>query len=1128
MTEESPSGLTGFVVTHVVAVTMTFLAVLVFGFVGYLRLPIELMPDISYPTITVRTAWDGAAPQELENRVSQPIEEALATLDGLVTLQSRSRAGSSDVVLGFDWGTDMAAASQSIRENLQTTRLPDGADRPLILRYDPSLEPFMRLALSSDAEGADPRTLARLRAVAELEVKRELEAMSGIAAVRVRGGFEREVGIRVREDWMVARQLTLDDVQRTLAAENINIAGGSVYEGDSELLVRTLNEYASVDELHDLTIRRNDGVVVPLTDVAVIEDGHKEREVLSRLEGRESVELEIFKEAGANIVEVADRVRVVLDGNGAPPEMGGTKGLKDGLPEGMTLVVLDDQAGFIADAVGNLRSTALVGGLFAVLVLFLFLRDWRATGIIGLAIPVSVVIGFAPLYLWGVSLNLMSLGGLALGVGMLVDNAVVVLESIQRYREDGLSRKAAAAKGTADVGAAVIASTLTTVAVFAPIAFVEGVAGELFGDLALAVVSSLLASLAVALLLVPTLAGIDADVGRTEGLASLVAPGEGGLLRRAARSVVEGPRAQLRESFAWMRERLVRWAALPYVLFRFVALVLARALLVTTVLVTAVGARVASRVVGLVVWLPARVASVAAGAFGWVFDRVARLYGAFLDAALQHGTVLALGAVALFVLSLLLVPLLGTELIPEVHQGRFAIDLALPVGTPLSRTERVSAEAEAIALAHPEVRTTYATVGTDRRADARAEEGENTARIRVELEPGGNTARKEARVMEVLRGELRGLGELKMSRPSLFSVSTPVEVVLFGQDLDQLREVGDRVAARLGELPGLADVRSSLLDGHPEIRIAYDRQRLHRLGLDPASVAKAVRDKVQGVVPTAIRQGAERIDLRVQLVESHRDTLDDLRRLNINPALKPVIPLEAAASLVEAVGPSEIRRYDQQRAVVVSANLAGFDLGSVGSDIDAALQGLELPPEITWTVAGQSSEMRQSLSSLQFALALAVFLVYVIMASTFENLGHPFVILFSIPLALVGVVPGLLLTGQAVSVVVFIGLIVLAGVVVNNAIVLVDTINRRRDEGTPALEAVKVAGRLRLRPILITTATTVLGLLPLALGIGAGAEIQQPLAITIIAGLSSSTVLTLVVVPVVYTLFAGVLSRDAG
>ncbi|MEZ4321546.1 MAG: efflux RND transporter permease subunit [Myxococcota bacterium] len=1129
--KDSPAGAFGFVVTHPVAMTMVFLAALVFGFVSYLRLPIELMPDISYPTITVRTTWDGAAPQELENRVSRPVEEALATLDGLVSLQSRSRAGSSDVVLGFDWGTDMAASSQSIRENLQTTFFPEGAERPLILRYDPSLEPFLRLALSApEAEVGDPKVLARLRSVADLELKRELEAMQGVAAVRVRGGFEREVRIEVREDWLVARGLTLAAVQQALASENINIAGGSVLEGDKEFLVRTLNEYTTVEELSELRIRRSDGTVVPLTDVAVIDDGHKERQVLSRLDGGEAVELEVFKEADANIVDLASTVRASLFGDGTPEEYGGTPGLANTLPEGMQLVVLDDQAQFIADAVSNLRNTALIGGFFAVGVLFLFLRDWRSTAIIGLAIPVSVIVGFAPLYLWNVSLNLMSLGGLALGVGMLVDNAVVVLESIQRYREEGASRLEASALGTSDVAAAVVASTLTTVAVFLPISFVEGVAGELFGDLSLAVVSSLLASLAVALLLVPTLAALEIDLPNAARLEELVTePGEGGRLRRLAWSIGSGALAQLRESLAWMREGGAlgawRWLGLPYVLFRALAVMLGRAFVVVGVLVSAALLRMFAFGFWLVAWIPRRLAEAASTAFVAGFGVVQSVYTGFLRSALRNGVALVAGALVAFVLSVIAIPLLGTELIPEVHQGRFTVDLALPIGTPLARTTRAAADAELLVMAHPEVRTAYSVVGSDQRADAAADEGENTARLRVELKPGGNLAQRESRVMDDLRDELAGLAEVKLSRPSLFSTRTPVEVVLFGSELDTLKEVGDQVAAELSAIPGLADVRSSLLDGHPEIRVRYDRTRLHRLGLDPATVAGQVRDKVQGVVATEIRQGAERIDLRVQLVEANRDTLDDLRRINVNPELRPIIPLEAVATFEEAVGPSEIRRVDQQRAVVVSANLSGFDLGTVGVEIADRLEAMSLPVGITWVVAGQSQEMQGSLQSLEFALVLAIFLVYVIMASTFENLAHPFVILFSVPLALIGTVPALLIMGQSISVVVFIGLIVLAGVVVNNAIVLVDTINRRRADGLAPDAAVREAGRLRLRPILITTATTVLGLLPLSLGLGAGSEIQQPLAVTVIGGLTSSTLLTLVVIPVVYSLVAVVLQR---
>jgi len=1121
------------VVTHPVAVTMVFLAALVFGWVGYQRLPIELMPDISYPTITVRTAYDGAAPQEIEAQVSRPIEEQLATLDGLVSLESRSRAGTSDVILGFDWGSDMSEASQTIRENLQTSwLLPEDASRPLILRYDPSLDPFLRVALAVDPDATDEdgepldvpegeKALFMLRDVAENEVKRKLESLPGVAAVRVQGGLEREIRVQLREDWLAARQVTLQQVEQALVAENINLSGGSIVEGDVEYLIRTLNQFGGVQDLAEVRIRRADGVRIPLPDVALLSEDHREREVLTRLDGEEAVLVEVFKEADANIVDVARRVKLALNGSGVPEEYGGEAGLADELPAGLRLQVLDDQAAFIELAIGNLLQTAFVGGIFAVMVLFLFLRDFRATAIIGVAIPVSVVVGFAPLYLLDVSLNLMSLGGLALGVGMLVDNAVVVLESIQRYRDEGHESRAAAVLGVGDVAAAVAASTATTVAVFLPIAFVEGVAGELFGDLSLAVVSSLMASLLVALFAVPMLAALSVRVpdGAPGGMAGLLAREEGESLKgwawRLWAVVSEEPRAQWHPS--WGAVAGWRWIYVPYLAARFVGHVGTRLGMVSFVVGSGLAMRSGLWVAGFAV-RPAKAGALfAAERFQRVYDRFASRYQTVLGAVLvRPGLVLGATAVSL-VVALALVPRLGTELIPDLHQGRITAELAMPVGTPLQRTAVVVREAERVAAKHPLVASVHGTIGVDPRVNASSDEGEHTARLRLTLVEGGDVAEREQKVMDDLRGQLSGLQplEVNMSRPALFSFRTPVEVVLYGFDLDQLRRTSALVVDRLAQERGLRDVRSSLVDGNPEVRILYDRERLHRLGLDPYTVAQQVRDKVQGVEATQIHRGDQRIGLRVQLEEPDRSSVDDVRDLNVNPSLQPHIPLSAVATFEEAIGPSEIRRVDQQRAAVVSANLGAFDLGTAGARIEGALKGLALPPDIQWEVAGQSQEMEESLASLRFALALAVFLVYVIMASTFESLKHPLVILFSVPLATVGTVAGLFLFGHAVSVVVFIGVIVLAGVVVNNAIVLVDTIRRVR-RGRTLDAAILEAGRLRVRPILITTATTVLGLLPLAFGVGAGAEMQGPLAVTVIGGLLSSTLLTLLVIPVVY------------
>lgn len=1147
-------GLFRAVVAHPVAVSMAFLAALVFGYVSYQRLAVELMPDISYPTITARTAYPGAAPQEVETQISRRIEESLATLDGLVSIESRSRAGNSDVVLGFDWGTDMSAASQTIRENLQSTWFPVEAERPLILHYDPSLEPFLRLVLWMDRDNAPEdaelpegeAALFMLRHLADEELKRELESMKGVAAVRVKGGLEREVHINVREDWLAARGVTLNQVQTALQSENINVAGGSIIEGDVEYLIRTINEYTSTGELESLKIRRTDGVLIPLTDVAVISATHRDRDVVSRLNGGEAVELEIFKEADVNVVTVANRLKEALNGDEIPEyyakyaeKLGLSEGLIANLPDGVALTVVDDQAAFIESAVINLRNTALVGGFFAVFVLFLFLRDFRATAIIGTAIPLSVVIGFAPLYMLEISLNLMSLGGLALGVGMLVDNAVVVLESIQRYREEGQERFDAAVNGAADVAVAVVASTLTTVAVFLPISFVEGIAGELFGDLSLAVVSSLIASLIVALFGVPTLAALDLSAFGTGQIGgSLI-----GLLERKQRPLTtwgkaivvgcwhaayDAPREDLRGWRSWTKERKRRWLSAPYVVIRFIGHLILALCFVAFALGSAVAGRVGMRFVAVAV-------RPAAAVLMWCAERFQRLYARFdgqyqtaLAAALRGGGGIVGAALLLLLATVGLTGTLGTELMPEIHQGRFTAELALPVGTPLERTAVVVSEAERIVKSNPQVATVYTAIGADQRADARADEGEHTARLRIQLTPGGDLAHREARVMEQLRHALGEIPRLqaKMVRPVLFSFKTPVEVVVFGYDLDILRESGERVVGRLDTVEGLRDVRSSLVRGHPEVQIRYDRTRLHRLGLDASTVAQRVRDKVQGVEATRIHQGEKRISLRVQLQEKDRATLRDLKRVNVNPNLTPAIPLAAVADFEETIGPSEIRRVDQQRAVVVSANLEGFDLGSAADDIGAALAGMHLDRSVYWTVAGQSQEMQESLASLRFALGLAIFLVYVIMASTFESLVHPLVILFSVPLAAVGAIAGLFVLGSPVSVVVLIGGIVLAGVVVNNAIVLVDTINRLREDGRERDDAIRHAAALRLRPILITTATTVLGLFPLALGFGAGAEMQAPLAVTVIGGLLSSTLLTLVVIPVVYRLASPSTSRE--
>ena len=1089
---------------------MIAIAAAVFGLVSYERLPLNLMPDLSYPTITVRTEVSGYAPEEVESQISRRIEEALATTPGLVELESRSRAGMSDVVLEFAWGTDMNKSAQSVREQLQTTFLPDDATRPLILRFDPNLDPVMRIALGFSAkDGGDLRTL---RQAAEQQIKRRLEAMDGIASVRVRGGLEREIQVDVREDWLAARGVTLDQISTALREENVNLPGGAILEGDHEYLVRTVGELISVEDIAAIQIRRSDGVQVPLTELANVREGNKEREVVSRLDGSEAVELEVYKAADANIVRLSQEVRARLGVDGKRNRGGDRDTIRDRLPDGVEMVVLEDQAGFIEASLENLRSTAVLGAILAITILFLFLRDVRATLIIATAIPLSIVCTFAPMYLGGVSLNLMSLGGLALGIGMLVDNAVVVLENIHVYKERGKDQITAAVLGAQKVGAAVTASTLTTVCVFLPIAFVEGVAGQLFGDLSLSIVFSLLASLVVALFFVPMLAAHQFSW-----------PEEKPDFSKIARSAQFASWTQLKS--AWPNQR--PWTR-GYFIIRFAVRGLCEVLAVIVLGLATVTAKPIAWLIRRIIPFVASTSDSAAEQFQVRYRKVDAFYDALIHRILQKpGRILTLSSLAVL-LSVPLTSTLGQSLIPEMHQGRFTSELAMPVGTPLPFTLKRVSEIEEQLRDHEEVVHIHTVVGTERRADSRPDEGEHTARMMFKLKSGGRIERRENQVMESVRsviGELNGeQPEVRMVRPSLFSFRTPVEVIVYDNDLERLQLSANRVVQQLNQIDSLTDIQSSLAEGYPEVQIDYDRTLLSRFGLTTNQVARQVRDKILGTTATTISGGDGRVDLTVRLNPEQRRGVDNIKRLNINPQLVPPIPLASVATFSESIGPSEIRRVDQRRAVVISANMAGFDLSGTANRISDEIERMNLKSD--WMIGGQNREMQRSLTSMQLALMLAIFLVYVIMASTFESVLHPFVILLSVPLALVGVVCALFVTSTSISVVVLIGAIVLSGVVVNNAIVLVDTINQQRANGLTRLDAIKAGASLRLRPILITTLTTVLGLMPLALGFGEGAEIQRPLALTIIAGLTSATVLTLGVIPVVYLSITRALERS--
>lgn len=1154
MTEPGSTSRVSFATRRPVAILMLFIAAGVFGYFSLGQLPVNLMPELSYPTLTVRTEYEGAAPEEVENDISRPIEEALGVIGGLQRLSSVSRAEVSDVVLEFDWNADISDATQDVLERLDLVFLPDEAERPLILHFDPSLDPVMELSLSgSGAEWQGEEGLRRLRRLADLYVKRQLEPIRGVAAVRVKGGLEEEIHVRLQEEQLRRTGISIQQVIDRVAQENINVAGGTIEEGRTEYLVRTLNEFQDLDQIRRTIVAMIDGREVRVEDLGDVVMAHKERQILTRTDGSESVQIEIYKEADANIVALAGLVKETVGelrreapappveekrggrGRGPGREQGGlAQALFD--DEGAVLQVVADRSLFIESSIKEVRQTAILGGLLAIIVLFLFLREVRTTAIIATAIPLSLLIAFAPLHLFGTSLNIMSLGGLALGIGMLVDSSIVVLESIFRCREEGDGLVGAAVRGTDEVKGAVAASTLTTIAVFFPMVFVEGVAGQAFGDLGMAVVVSLIASLAVAVYFIPMLAsrkggGFSAGVNRRPRILHLDAVRSFTASWRGAKwSRWLAPWWLLRSLLLFVLHYLL---AVPFLLLVMLIGLLTRALFMTRIgrVIVAVASLAAFAFVLIAIArVPVWVAAGSAVAIAGLVllrgvDRGLRAFDRMYVALLRGALHQPLGVLVLVVLSVWgtveIARTLDSELLPEVRQGEFTVEVQLPVGTPLAETERRLAEIEAALRAEAEhVRSLVVTFGFDPAQSERSDEGEHTARFKVLLETGSG-AEVEDEVVERVRRHFAGVPDLAatITRPVLFSAKTPIEVEVHGDDLVQLRQLTERVRSRLEAIEQLADVSATLRAGAPEIQVVYDRDKMMRYGLNLGQVARLVRDKVQGNEATRFNLTDRRIPVRVQLSEEDRATVSDVAGTLINPGGERPIRLDATAQVIMGEGPSEVRRIDGQRVGLVRTNIASGSLGSAVQTIESVLrEEIEWPSGTTFYISGQNEEWERSQRSLVLALGLSVFLVYVIMAIQFESLIHPLVILFSIPLAFLGSVVALQAFGIPVSVVVFLGMIMLAGIVVNNAIVLVDYVNQLRRRGTPKIEAIVTAGQVRLRPILMTTATTVLGLLPMAVGLGDGAELRTPMALTVIAGLLSSTLLTLLVVPVIYSL----------
>lgn len=1010
-----------------VGVLMLAVVVLLLGAISLSRLSIDLLPEMNFPVVAIVTGYEGAGPQEIEQLVTRPLEETVATVENLKRLNSVSRTGSSLVIAEFDWGVDMDVVAQDVRERVDMAKgyLPTDAKRPMVLKFDPSMMPVLIMGFTGD------QSLSDLHRIAENTVKPRLERLEGVASVEVQGGLEREIKVDLDPVVLNGYGVALEQVTRAIRGGNQNLAAGRLSEGTRDYLVRVPGDFYDLRDLEGVAVPVPNGAPVRLVDIATILDGYSDQNVINRLDQQPSLAIIIQKQPQANTVQVVQRVQAAL------------AGIEGELPGNMRFRTAFDQAEFIENSIINLRNDLLAGSALASLVIFIFLRNIRTTLIICTAIPLAVIGASNMIYFSGETLNLLTLGGLTLGVGMIVDDAIVVLENIFRHRQNGLGPLEAARTGASEVTGAVVGASLTSMAVFVPIAFVGGFASELFSPLALTVIFALLSSLVMALTVVPMLSS--RLVGRNAG--ETVPEPEGSRLRRL--SYLSGIWIEVLKAFYG---RVLAWSL-----------------------------KNRCKVVGL--------------------------------------------AGAVFVASLALVPLVGMEFFPAMDEGMVRIAVEMPRGTVLGETDRVVALVEEIVAELPEVETIFvSTGGGSGEMGLEAGSASDRAQIDLQLVSQRERHRSSEAVAEAIRRQLAVIPGAKFEVASAgffgggMMGGNPVEVRLKGDDLDVLARLSQQTVPLVAGIPGIRDVTSSLEEGRPEVRVQVDRDRAAVHGLTVQQVASTVRTALHGEVATHYRVGGEEVDVRVRLTEEARRHLADLENMMLTAPTGASVLLRDVAYLEMGESPVAIDRRDQARIISITAGITDRDLGSVSRDVQAALEGLALPSGYQVEIGGEAQDMMETFGELMFALLLAVILVYIILAVLFESLFFPFVIMFAVPTSLTGMVLALLLTGRSFSMPAFIGVIVAVGIVSKNAIVLIDYVNQLRQRGMDRDEAIRAAGPIRLRPILMTALTTVFAMLPIAIGLGDGAELQAPLATVIIGGLIFSTAISLVLVPVIYSI----------
>ncbi|NMB34704.1 MAG: efflux RND transporter permease subunit [Firmicutes bacterium] len=1061
--------LSNFSVDRPVAVLMAVLAVVMIGFVSLSGLYLDLMPEMELPVAIVVTDYTGSAPQEVENLISRPLEEVLGTVGNVKEISSMSSLGSSIVIAQFEMGTDMEFAALEMREKVDLVRgfLPDDAGDPMVLKMDVNLMPVLVLGVSGD------RTAEELKTVVEDVIKPRLERLDGVASVGVAGGLVREIQVIVESEKLAAHGLTITDIVQALQMENINLSAGKATKGHQEMAFRVIGEYGAVEQIAKTALQTPSGAQLHLGDVARVEDGFKDSSGFSRIGERDGISLSIQKQSGANTVSVVRNTRNALEK------------VKSQLPEDIALFTVLDQAEYIEFSISHVTSNLLLGGFLAVLVLFVFLRSLRSTLIIALAMPISVVTTFTLIYFGGLNLNMMTLGGLALGIGMMVDSSIVVLENIFRLREQGLGLMEAAKSGTAEVANAITASIFTTIAVFFPIVYVKGIVSEVFSALALTVSFSLLSSLLVALTLVPMLSSRLLRVDLKPG-------GEGAAFDQG------GARPGSHPGSASDPDPDSDPGS---------------------------GSDAGRRSPG---GLVQRLMEVTGGWFEKLYD----LYRSALVWCLSRRALTVIIVVALLLGSLALVPAIGAEFLPAMDQGMITVEIELPHGSRLEETDRVvTAVEQAFSRYEDDIELIFSSIGSDGGEaggimGSMGGGGSNQGGIYVSLLPLQERKRSTQEVVEGVRQQVSAIpgAEISVLASDMgFNIqmfSTPVEVSLSGEDLDLLEMLSAEIADLVRSIPGTREVTTSLEEGQTEIQLVVDRDKAGVYGLSTAQIASTARTAVEGQVATRYRTGSEEIDVRVRLSEGGSTDLAEIENMQVASPLGLLVPLGEVAEILEVQTPSTIMRNDQARVVSITAQLEGRALADVMQEVQQTVsENIALPTGYLVEYGGQFELMDEAFGDLFLALLMAIVLVYMVLAAQFESLLYPFVIMFSLPVTVIGVIVALAVTGNTLNIVSFIGIIMLAGIVVNNAIVLVDYINQLRRRGLERDEAVLTAGPIRLRPVLMTSLTTILAMLPLAFGGGEGAELQASMATAVIGGLTTSTFLTLFLVPVVYSLF---------